>query len=243
MTDCQSTDRQSTDRQSTDRQSTDGKRTDFPPADRDFSQPTHYQRLGLRPSASEREIRQAYRTLSRYYHPDTTRLPLAIAQQQFQQLNEAYATLTRPAQRQVYDQTIGDMPTAVRSVDPQLRYRATARTTGSSTTGSSPTAATAGLPPSDRPLSAGELFVLLLMSLTLMGCLLLAIVVGLSRGDLPLPPEAAREFGFQPLVTTVVLTAPDRVADIVTIPDPTTLPAAAMPPQDFSTDTVTSRIQ
>jgi DnaJ domain len=240
VTDCQPTDRKPTDRKPTDRKPTDRKPADRKPADCNRSQPTHYQRLGLQPSASTRDIRQAYRELSRRYHPDTTRLPLAIAQQQFQQLNEAYATLSRQAQRHAYDKTIGDKtigdPTignvraATVSAYPSAGYRgACARSTPPST---------AGAVSSDRPLSAGELFVLLLMSLTLMGCLLLAIVVGVSRGDVALPPESAREFGFQPVVTTVMPAAANTVPD--TVPDPMTLSAADMPPQDFFPDTVTS---
>ena len=39
------------------------------------------------------------------------------------------------------------------------------------------------LDPTDRPLSAGEIFVLLVLGATMLGCLLLAIVIGLIRED------------------------------------------------------------
>jgi hypothetical protein len=43
--------------------------------------------------------------------------------------------------------------------------------------------------PSERPLSGGELFVLLILVITLMGCLLLAIAIGLTRENVPLPSQ------------------------------------------------------
>ena len=63
----------------------------------------YYGLLGLHPSASVIEIRQAYRQLSKRYHPDTTTLPPHIAKGKFQQLNEAYATLSNPERRAAYD--------------------------------------------------------------------------------------------------------------------------------------------
>ena len=63
------------------------------------NQTSYYVLLGLPPSASALEIRRAYRELSKRYHPDTTELPTAIATAKFQQLNEAYATLSNPERR------------------------------------------------------------------------------------------------------------------------------------------------
>jgi curved DNA-binding protein CbpA len=40
-----------------------------------MSAPSHYQRLGVRPDASAERLRQAFRLLSKRYHPDTTALP------------------------------------------------------------------------------------------------------------------------------------------------------------------------
>ena len=68
---------------------------------------SYYGLLGLHPSASVREIRQSYRDLSKLYHPDTTALSAAIATAKFQQLNEAYATLSSPERRTAYDRKIG----------------------------------------------------------------------------------------------------------------------------------------
>ena len=41
--------------------------------------PTHYDLLGVRPTASPQQIRRAFRDLSKLYHPDTTELPPAEA--------------------------------------------------------------------------------------------------------------------------------------------------------------------
>lgn len=64
---------------------------------------SYYTLLRLHPTASAIEIRRAYRELSKSYHPDTTDLPSAIATAKFQQLNEAYATLSNPERRLTYD--------------------------------------------------------------------------------------------------------------------------------------------
>jgi curved DNA-binding protein CbpA len=129
---------------------------------------THYSVLGLPPSASVQQIHQSYRDLSRQYHPDTTQLPPTIATQKFQQLNEAYAVLSNISQRFEYDQTIR---AEIRPIVVSLEVKPDR---------------SSYLDPNDRPLSAGELFVVLVMVLTFLGCLLLAIGVGVSRGELAL---------------------------------------------------------
>ena len=68
---------------------------------------SHYSLLGLNPWASEIEIRRTYRHLSKLYHPDTTNLPPEIAKAKFQQINEAYGTLSNPERRLLYDYKIG----------------------------------------------------------------------------------------------------------------------------------------
>ncbi len=144
--------------------------------ERVITNPTsYYALLGLHPSASPIEIRRAYRELSKRYHPDTTDLPAATATAKFQQLNEAYATLSNPERRVAYDQKIGYSrinvmqapPGFNHPVDqPQRRYSSSAY-----------------LDPTDRPLSAGEIFALFILGLTFVGCLLLAIAIGLTRGE------------------------------------------------------------
>ncbi|NEP82125.1 MAG: J domain-containing protein [Okeania sp. SIO3C4] len=132
----------------------------------------YYSLLGLHPKASNQEIRKAYRELSKRYHPDTTDMPEAIATAKFQQINEAYATLVNSEKRLEYDQKIRRL-----YVD-DLSQRVNFNNRNSS----------AYLDPQDRPLSAGELFALLIMGITLIGCLLIAITIGLMRPEVTIQP-------------------------------------------------------
>ncbi len=138
------------------------------------SEPTYYTLLGLHPSASAIEIRRAYRELSKRYHPDTTSLPNAIATTKFQQLNEAYATLSNPERRLSYDLKIGYSRFGVIQAPPDLHHPVSYSYDWSKS---------AYLDASDRPLSAGEIFALFILGLTFLGCLLLAIAIGLTRGE------------------------------------------------------------
>lgn len=137
---------------------------------------SYYEVLGVNSRASVADIRKAYRELSKRYHPDTTELPEAIATAKFQQLNEAYATLTNPQKRLIYEQK---QRSYYRDIESQnLRdYKEPIYSNNS-----------AYLDPTDRPLSPGEIFVLFLMGLTLVGCLILAIAIGLTRPDVNLGP-------------------------------------------------------
>ena len=129
----------------------------------------HYATLGVTPWASEIEIRRNYRKLSKRYHPDTTQLLIDLAKGKFQQLNEAYATLSNPEQRSLYDLKIGYSPFNV--IEPPTDEE------------KSPSSNSAYLDPIDRPLSGGEIFVLFILGVTFLGCLILVIVLGLSRSD------------------------------------------------------------
>ena len=134
---------------------------------------SYYELLGLHPWVSPIEIRRAYRELSKRYHPDTTELPAAIATVKFQKINEAYATLSSPERRLSYDLSIGYSRFGVIQAPPDLNN------TGKDY--SYDYSKSAYLDPSDRPLSSGEIFALFLMGLSLLGCLLLAIFIGLTR--------------------------------------------------------------
>ena len=150
----------------------------------------YYALLGLHPSASAIEIRRAYRELSKRYHPDTTDLPPALATAKFQQLNEAYATLSNPERRLTYDLKIGYSRLSVIQAPPDLNGPSRAQVWQSNS---------AYLDPSDRPLSAGEIFALFILGLTFLGCLLLVLAIGLTRGDKAFqpivlqPPEVVQE--------------------------------------------------
>ena len=56
-----------------------------------------YEVLGVSPDASDDEIKKAYRTLARKYHPDNYQNnPLAdLAEEKMKEINEAYDTVTR----------------------------------------------------------------------------------------------------------------------------------------------------
>jgi curved DNA-binding protein CbpA len=135
----------------------------------------YYALLGVHPSASPIEIRRAYRESSKKYHPDTTTLPTATAKAKFQALNEAYAVVSNPDRRLAYDRQVGysrvllvQPPEHFQSFKPRVdKYRSSAY-----------------LDPTDRPLSGGELFALLMLVATFIGCLVLAIVVGIARGEI-----------------------------------------------------------
>lgn len=131
---------------------------------------SYYAILGLHPFASPLEIRRNYRHLSKQYHPDTTKLSKDIAKSKFQQINEAYATLSNPDRRSLYDLKIGYSRINVIQTPPD---RKTDRKWSNA----------AYLDPTDRPLSSGEIFALFVLSLTLVGCLLLAVAIAILRGE------------------------------------------------------------
>lgn len=66
-----------------------------------MSKPSHYDVLGIDKKASDTEIKKAYRTMSLKYHPD--RNPNDDAKARFQEINEAYETLSDNGKRQMYD--------------------------------------------------------------------------------------------------------------------------------------------
>jgi curved DNA-binding protein len=63
----------------------------------------YYQILGVPKSASEKDIKNAYRKLARKYHPDLNPNDTE-ANKKFQQLNEANEVLSDPEKRKKYDQ-------------------------------------------------------------------------------------------------------------------------------------------
>jgi curved DNA-binding protein CbpA len=146
---------------------------------------SYYAILGLHPSASVIEIRQAYRELSKRYHPDTTELSAEVATAQFRRLNEAYGILSNPERRSLYDLKIGYSRWYVLQ-DPHQNAATSASSNASLAQGSK----LAYLDASDRPLSAGEIFALLTMGITFLGCLILVVCIAILRGDSLIPPTA-----------------------------------------------------
>ncbi len=137
-------------------------------------QQTYYDLLGVHPSASVIEIRRAYREMSKIYHPDTTTFSTAKATVKFQALNEAYAAISHPERRLAYDLEIGYsrvvvlQPTSFHPLNSRPdNYRSSAY-----------------LDPTDRPLSSGEIAALFMLGVTFIGCLVLAILIGIIRGEI-----------------------------------------------------------
>ena len=130
---------------------------------------SYYGLMNLHPSASTIAIRRAYRQLSKKYHPDTTTLPPNVAVAKFQRLNEAYAILSSPEKRSLYDLKIGysriNVIQAPSWSNPDLEKHSK----------------TAYLDPTDRPLSPGEIFMLVLLALTFVGCLGLVMAISYFR--------------------------------------------------------------
>jgi DnaJ-class molecular chaperone len=66
----------------------------------------YYATLGVARTASEKEIKSAYRRLARQYHPDVNKDPKAT--DRFKVINEAYEVLSDSKKRQKYDQLGSD---------------------------------------------------------------------------------------------------------------------------------------
>ncbi len=128
--------------------------------------PNHYELLRVAPSASREELRQAFRSLSKRYHPDTTELPAAEAEQAFHQLRHAYAVLSDPITRQRYD---GELREQV------VRLAAAAAAVAAPVAPSRPEDVR-------RALSGGEWLALLLLGLAVLFSLVLGVGLALARG-------------------------------------------------------------
>lgn len=63
----------------------------------------YYELLGLKKTATEKEIKSVYRKLAKKYHPDTN-ANNKEAEQKFKEITEAYNVLSDPEKRKLYDQ-------------------------------------------------------------------------------------------------------------------------------------------
>lgn len=138
---------------------------------------SHYQLLQVAPTASREELRQAFRQLSKRFHPDTTELPVAEAERAFQQLRQAYAVLSDPAARERYD---GELRHAA------IVAAATNLPSTAATMATNPAlrARPSGVRPDGvrRALSGGEWLALLLLGIALVFSLVLGVGMAWLRG-------------------------------------------------------------
>ena len=150
----------------------------------------HYELLQIAQDASPQELRQAFRRLSKRYHPDTTELPAGQAEEAFRQLQLAYLTLSDPERRRVYDDSlIEPAPAPVRPVRLAVAQPAPVR----------------------RALSGGEWFALLLLGLAVVFSLVLGVGLAWARGT-----ELLREPSWWPGGEQTAQTfQPSTAADVV----------------------------
>lgn len=91
--------------------SSDRRSPDAPAGDR-----THYQVLGVRPSASRDEIRRAHRQLAHLMHPDrlagATPAERALAERRMREVNAAWTVLGDAGRRRDYDRELVGVRTA-----------------------------------------------------------------------------------------------------------------------------------
>src|SRR4030095_5536807 len=63
----------------------------------------YYATLGVPKTASDKEVKQAYRKLARKHHPDVNRGDKS-AESKFKEINEAYEVIGDPEKRKKYDE-------------------------------------------------------------------------------------------------------------------------------------------
>lgn len=115
---------------------------------------TYYQTLGAFETASQEEIKHAYRQLAKKYHPDHNRSKSAEAK--FKEINEAYQTLGDPGRRQVYDYDLRQSRKASAAGSSPAGSSSSPPPSGTGTSGSAPSGTQP--PPSTPPPPASNAY-------------------------------------------------------------------------------------
>ena len=124
------------------------------------ARPSHHERLGVRPGVDAETLRQAFRRQSKALHPDTTQLPPEQASIAFQELKESYDVLLRQSQATL----------SLGAQAPSSPLQSQPRPDAWQGIGQR------------RPLSGGEWFSLVLLSIALLLSLVLGLGVALAQG-------------------------------------------------------------
>lgn len=69
-------------------------------------QPSYYEVLRVTPIATDEDVKEAYRSLAKKFHPDRNPHNRRIAELRLRLINEAYAHLQTDEKRQAYNQSL-----------------------------------------------------------------------------------------------------------------------------------------
>ncbi len=83
----------------------------------------YYNILGVPKTATEKDVKSAYRKLARKWHPDANPNDTKAAEEKFKEISEAYEVLGDPEKRKKYDALGSDWQQASQQAEAQRRYR------------------------------------------------------------------------------------------------------------------------